>query len=253
MAVALSAMRLRLRSNSSQVIATLVLILEQHVPFGDGAAHTAANASHGCSAPNAKPQSRVRRRHCASRSPRSGVRYQLRDPAARTSEIVVNDLDRRPAEHASAMGEAILAAITRMVVQELIKGRLTNVEMQAVHPRCSPVILLIAGSTGRGLDGNALNLEDHAAPAAASRFRSRRRTARAPLVAAASPPEPCSAIPRRSCKASSAQYLRTGKNPPAATWRDDSAASESDGRRSAAAGAIRSRLFRSRRNLPECR
>lgn len=128
MAVALSAMRLRLRSNSSQVIATLVLILEQHVPFGDGAAHTAANASHGCSAPNAKPQSRVRRRHCASRSPRSGVRYQLRDPAARTSEIVVNDLDRRPAEHASAMGEAILAAMARMVVQALINGRLANID-----------------------------------------------------------------------------------------------------------------------------
>src|SRR5260370_42204084 len=52
-----------------------------------------------------------------------------RDPAAGTSEIVVNDLDRGPAERASAIGEAILATATLMVVQELVGRRLANVNV----------------------------------------------------------------------------------------------------------------------------
>ena len=41
-------------------------------------------------------------------------------PAAGAAEIVVNELDHGPAECASAIGEAILATATLMVVQELV-------------------------------------------------------------------------------------------------------------------------------------
>ena len=43
-----------------------------------------------------------------------------RDPAAGTAEIVVDHLDRGPAERTSAIGEAILATATLMVVQKLV-------------------------------------------------------------------------------------------------------------------------------------
>ena len=49
------------------------------------------------------------------------------DAAARPSEIVVDDLDGRPAKLPGAIGKPVLPALALEVVHELIRGRLTDI------------------------------------------------------------------------------------------------------------------------------
>src|ERR1700758_4508687 len=50
------------------------------------------------------------------------------DAAARSSEIVVDDLDSRPAKLPGAIGKPILPTLALEVVHELIGGRLTDID-----------------------------------------------------------------------------------------------------------------------------
>src|SRR5438552_7651975 len=50
------------------------------------------------------------------------------DPTARAAEIIVDDLDRGPAELAGTIGEPVLTAAALRIVQELIARRLADVD-----------------------------------------------------------------------------------------------------------------------------
>src|SRR5271166_5182355 len=50
------------------------------------------------------------------------------DASARSSEIVVDDFDSRPAKLPGAIGKPILPALALEVVHELIRGRLTDID-----------------------------------------------------------------------------------------------------------------------------
>ena len=51
------------------------------------------------------------------------------DASARSSEIVVDDFDSRPAKLPGAIGKPVLPALALEVVHELIRGRLTDIDV----------------------------------------------------------------------------------------------------------------------------
>src|SRR6516225_11134040 len=53
------------------------------------------------------------------------------DPTARATQIIVNDLDRRPTELPGAVGESVLPLPALVVVRKLIGGRQTDVDVRA--------------------------------------------------------------------------------------------------------------------------
>jgi hypothetical protein len=50
------------------------------------------------------------------------------DAAARSSEIIVDDLDIRPAKLPGAIGKPILSSLAFKIVHELIRCRLTDID-----------------------------------------------------------------------------------------------------------------------------
>ena len=61
-----------------------------------------------------------------------------RDAAARAAEIVVDDLDRAPAELPGAIGEPVLPTPALVIVRELIGRRLPDVDEGAARRDAQP-------------------------------------------------------------------------------------------------------------------
>jgi hypothetical protein len=51
------------------------------------------------------------------------------DAAARSSEIVIDDLDSRPAKLLGTIGKPILSSLAFTIVHELIRGLLTDINV----------------------------------------------------------------------------------------------------------------------------
>ena len=60
------------------------------------------------------------------------------DAASRAAEIIVDDLDRGPAELPGTIGEPVLAAPALRIVQKLIGRRLADVDEGAAAPGGQP-------------------------------------------------------------------------------------------------------------------
>src|ERR1700716_1534303 len=96
-------------------------------------------ASHGRCAPIATPRPQEHGAHarfadCSQQT----LEARPSNAAARTPQIIVDDLDCGPAELTGAVGEAILPASALMIVRQLIGRRLSAVKIRTARQILRP-------------------------------------------------------------------------------------------------------------------